>query len=340
MAHTQKKLADKTIVICGASSGIGRATALEFAKKGCTLVLAARREAVLEQLAVECIFAGAAEAVAVRADVTVANDLLRVADAALQLSGVIDVWINNAGIGAVGHFDQIPVEVHEQVIKTSLMGHLNGAHAVLPVFKQQGYGTLINTISVGGWVPEPYAVSYSAAKYGLRGFSDALRCELHNTQIHVCDVYPAYIDTPGFQHGGNYIGRKLKPIPPVFPAIQVAKAMVKLAKRPKESVYVGATAKPYKAMNMAAPRATRALVTGIVENYFHRAKPAPISSGAIFEPGTHTEVSGGWLKPNEFRNKKLIAGLVVGGLAAGFFAWKKSKAGKAPKVVPEFRNTI
>ena len=337
----RRTLNEKTIVICGASSGIGRATALEFAKQGCNIVLAARRETVLEQLAVECIFAGATEAIAIGADVTIPEDLLVVADAALQLTGAIDVWINNAGIGAVGEFDEIPIEVHEQVIKTSLMGHLNGAHAILPIFKEQEYGTLINTISVGGWVPEPYAVSYSAAKYGLRGFSDALRCELGKYKdIYVCDVYPAYIDTPGFQHGGNYIGKKLKPIPPVFPAQHVAKAMVKLAKYPKESVYVGATAKPYKAMHMAAPQATRALVTGIVENYFDRAKPAPISSGAIFEPGSHTTISGGWLKPNEFKNKKLMAALILGGLAGGFMAWRKLKTKQPAKVLPEFRSTI
>lgn len=309
-----KTLCDKTIVICGASSGIGRATALELAKKGCRLVLTARREEALEILAVECLLAGASAAIAVMADVSSYESVQRVCEKALELTGTIDVWINNAGIGAVGEYDKVPMDVHEQVVKTSLLGHMNGAHAVLPVFKLQGYGTIINTVSVGGWVPEPYAVSYSAAKYGLRGFSECLRCELRNTNIHVGDVFPAYIDTPGFQHGANYIGKKLKPVPPVFPASRVAKAMVRLAKRPRNNTFVGESAHVFKTMEQLSPKATRHMLTGMMENYFQRAKSAPVSPGAVFEPGEHTSVSGGWLRPGEFKRKSILAGLAAAGI--------------------------
>jgi len=239
-----KPLSKKTVVICGASSGIGRAAAIEFAKEGATLILVARRETVLEELAAECIMIGAANAIALAADVTDVAALQHVAIIAESLNGGIDVWINNAGIGAVGEYDKIPMHIHEQVIKTSLIGHMNGTYAVLPIFKSQTFGILINTISVGGWVPEPYAVAYTAAKYGLRGFSESLRCEMRlHTHIKICDIFPAYIDTPGFQHGANYVGKVLKPVPPVFPAKRVAKTMVKLAKRPKNYSYVGETAK-------------------------------------------------------------------------------------------------
>ena len=321
----KKALSEKTVVICGASSGIGRAAAIEFAKKGSSLVLAARREWLLQEVAEECLEAGAKQAVAVWADVTDANAMEQVAGTALNLGGGIDVWINNAGIGAVGHYEKIPMNVHEQVVRISLLGHMNGTHAVLPVFKSQGYGVLINTISVGAWTPEPYAVAYTAAKYGLRGFSAALRCELrHFAHIRVCDVYPAYIDTPGFQHGANYIGKKLKPVPPVFSAKRVAGAMVRLAQHPKASTYVGESAHVYRAMHGLSPVLTRNFTTAIMENYFKRAKPAPVSNGAVFQPCTEgTGISGGWLKPKN--QKPLIAAALFTASLAGCYLWATRK---------------
>lgn len=310
-------LAEKTVVIIGASSGIGRATALAFAKAGAALILVARRETVLQELAFECRQQGGPTAVAVKADVTVAGSLQEVVDAALQATGKIDVWINNVGIGAVGHFDKIPLEVHHQVINASLIGHFNGTYAVLPVFKQQQYGVLINTISVGGWVPEPYAVAYTASKYGLRGFSESLRCELrHWPGIAVCDVFPSYIDTPGFQHGANYTGRKLKPVPPVFSANLVAKTMVALAKHPKDSATIG-PANVYRVMNILSPRLFRTVLTGIMDNYFKRAKPAPISDGHVFKSSPMgAEVSGGWLPVDHGNTKPVVLTALVAALSA------------------------
>jgi short-subunit dehydrogenase len=309
-------LAEKTVVIIGASSGIGRATALAFAKEGSTIILVARRETVLQELALECKRHGARKAVAVTADVTEPESLERVLQAAMQATRKIDVWINNVGIGAVGDFNRIPLKVHQQVINTSLIGHFNGTYTVLPVFKQQGYGILINTISVGGWVPEPYAVAYTASKYGLRGFSESLRCELrHWPGIAICDVFPSYIDTPGFQHGANYTGRKLKPVPPVFSADLVAKTMVELAQHPKDSATIG-PANLYRALNAVSPALFRTILISIMDNYFKRAKPAPISDGHVFESSPNgTEVSGGWL-PVDHGNAKPIVLTAMLGLAA------------------------
>jgi short-subunit dehydrogenase len=318
MKAQKKPLHQKVIVICGASSGIGRATAHEFAKKGCSLVLAARREYLLQEVAAECIGLGAVEIRIVKADVKQVEDMQQVVKTALGINGTIDVWINNAGIGAVGKYNEIPMHIHEQVVQTSLMGHMNGTYAVLPVLKHQGYGTIINTISVGAWAPEPYAVAYTAAKYGLRGFSESLRCELrHFPEIKMCDVYPAYIDTPGFQHAANYVGKKLKPVPPVFPAEKVARTMVRLSKHPKDSAYVGFTARIFKKMNQKTPGLTRNSMSAIMENYFSRAKDAPVTEGHVLQPGPEgTGISGGWLKPQDKRLK--LAGLFIAGLAGGF----------------------
>ncbi|WP_407428497.1 SDR family oxidoreductase [Arcticibacter sp.] len=318
-------LSQKTVVIAGASSGIGRATALEFARRGSSLILLARRIDTLQQVAEQCLDAGARLALAVQADVTKPENLRDAVKIALEATGKIDVWINNAGGGAVGTFEEIPLDVHHKVIETNLLGHINGTYHVLPVFKQQGYGTLINTISVGAFAPEPYVVAYSASKYGLRGFSESLRCELlHWPDIHVCDIFPAYIDTPGFQHAANYTGKKIKPVPPVFEARRVAKAMVRLARRPKDAVNIGETAGLYKAANAIAPALFRRVVTGIMDNYFHRAKPASIGTGHLFKSGENgTGISGGWLQETSPAKKSLLFTAVAAGLGVGFLLFNR-----------------
>lgn len=157
------------IVITGASSGIGRATALAFAHQGASLVLASRNREALEAVATECNDAGG-RAIVVPTDVTDAGAVQALADAALERFGHIDVWINNVGVGAVGLFDATPLEAHRRVIESNLMGHMHGAYAVIPHFRARGRGTLINMISLGGWVSAPYAAAYTASKFGLRGF--------------------------------------------------------------------------------------------------------------------------------------------------------------------------
>src|ERR1700733_1126295 len=132
-------LKEKTIVITGASSGAGRAAALEFASYKPTLVLAARNENALEELAAECNQLGAT-AIVVVTDVTDPKAMINLANIASDQTGQIDVWINNAGVLATGDFDKTPMEVHIQVVETNLLGYMNGTHAVLPIFKQQQQG--------------------------------------------------------------------------------------------------------------------------------------------------------------------------------------------------------
>ena len=202
-------LKDQVVVITGASSGIGRATAEAFAREGSRLVLAARDRLAVEAVAAHCRTLGG-DAIATTVDVTDAEAVKGLAQAALDFAGRIDVWFSNVGIGAVGAFHDTPMAAHEQIIRANLIGHMNDAHAAVPVFLSQGRGVFINMISLGGFAAAPYASAYSASKFGLRGFSEALRAELsHHPDIHVCDVYPAFIDTPGLLHGANYVGREL-----------------------------------------------------------------------------------------------------------------------------------
>ena len=336
----KNSLRGTTVVITGASSGIGRATALTFARRGARLVLAARRAAVLAEVVAECEELGA-EALAVPTDVTDAEAVQRLAEAAVAFGGRLDVWVNNAGGGAIGPFNSIPLATHEQVLRLNLFGYLYGAYAVLPIFRQQKRGTLINVISLGAWLPEPYTVAYSASKYGLRGLMDALRTELSpEPHIHVCDVHPAYIDTPGFQHGANYTGRVIKPAPPVFPAQKVADTIVKLVPHPRPSTMVGWTAPAFRLLYRLAPAATRWGSMRLLKRYLQVAEQAPISDGSLFTPtpARHgTDIAGGWRRPassGESGLKWLGTALIVAAAAAGFYAWQQ-RPSSPPQAAPD-----
>ena len=322
-------LQNKTIVITGASSGVGRAAAIEFAKHKATLVLAARGEKALYEAAEECKEWGA-NAIAVVTDVTDAHAVKELAKAAMDLGGKIDVWVNNAGVLAAGDFDKTPVEVHTKVIETNLIGYVHGAHAALPYFINQGYGILINNISVGGWMPVPFGVGYSASKYGIRGFSEALRGELAKYKdIHVCDLFPAFLDTPGTQHAGNFTGVYLKPAPPVYDPQKVAKAMVQLALKPKDGTTIGSVAMLLRFAHFISPKLTRNFTALFMKTYFNEAENVPITSGNLFEPVEYgTSIYGGWNSPADaaVRNKRLaVAGLLFAGITAGLWMMNKKK---------------
>src|SRR3546814_23314 len=136
--------------------------------------------------------------------------LFRSAEVARDFTGKVDLWFSNVGVGAVGKFLDVPIETHEQIVRSNLIGHMNDAHAVLPIFIAQGHGVFVNMISLGGFAAAPFAAAYSASKFGLKGFSEALRAELlAHPGIHICDVYPSFVDTPALRHAGNSTGKAL-----------------------------------------------------------------------------------------------------------------------------------
>lgn len=294
------KLKGKTIVITGASSGIGKAIALTLAKEGVNLVLAARREALLQELASECESLGS-NAIAIRADVTLYPHVENLVNEAIEFFGGIDVWINNAAVGAVGKFDEVPLEIHENVIKTDLIAYLYGAYAVLPYFKEQKKGMIMNMISMGGFVPDPFAVGYSTSKFGLRGFSGALRGELvEYPEIHVCDISPAFIDTPGLSHAGNFSGKKLKPIPPVFDPFKVAMKVKRVIERPRSRSMVGFSAWGARFFHNIAPDLVVNTFSKMILKYWKTAQKAEITEGSIKTPvfkGNHAH--GGYFKEKQ-----------------------------------------
>lgn len=310
-----RPLTGQVVVITGASSGAGKAAALSFAEAGAHVVLAARRAEALAETARACAAQGV-RAMPVVTDVTDAGAVKRLAEAALQVTGRIDVWVNNAGVLAVGPFDRTPVESIDRVVQTNLLGYLHGAHAVLPQFKKQRKGILINNISIGGFVPAPYGVAYTASKFGLRGMTEALQSEISGyPDIHVCALYPSFLDTPGIQHAANHLGVKVKAAPPVFDPLRVARAMVELAQKPRSQSWPDWAGPLFRAGYGLMPGLTRWLAAAGLGAYRKTAEPAAATDGNLFDDSApNTGIHGGWEPP--IRNGLRNAGIVGIGAAA------------------------
>ncbi|GIF05030.1 short-chain dehydrogenase [Actinoplanes siamensis] len=223
------------MVITGASSGVGRASALAFARQGARLVLASRSEPALETVAAECRAAGAQVRIVV-ADVTRPETVRAVA-----AGEAVDVWVHTAAVMAYGRFEDVPADVFDQVVATDLLGAATVARVALAGFRARGRGVLIFGGSLLGTVVTPYTSSYVTSKWGLRALVRALRLETRDApDIHVCLVSPGAVDTPIYRNAANFAGRIGRPPPPIDTADKVAEAIVRCARRPRGTVTVGA----------------------------------------------------------------------------------------------------
>lgn len=318
------KLKNATVVITGASSGIGRAAALRFARKGANLVLAARSEDALEEVAQQCR-RHKVQAVAVPTDVTDMNAVDELALAAVEEFGGIDVWVNDAAVSVFSPFLDMPLDDFRRVLTVDVMGYVHGARAALPIMQKQGkpgkgHGVLINVSSVSGVVPQPYVAPYSMAKAAVRALGTSLRSELmlQKSKIEVVSILPAAIDTRFFQHSGNYTGRQVKAMPPVYPPELVAKAIVKAAVKPKHEVVVGAIAKSMVKQHKVAPTSVEAsMAVQTATGHLSLKKSAPNGTGILYTPTTSVEeasITGGWR--GKKRTGRRVALALAGGSAA------------------------
>jgi len=296
----EHNLSGKVIVITGASSGFGKGAALDFAKAGASVVIAARRDELLDDLAQQCEAAGG-HALAVQTDVSQQTDMLNLARQAVSTFGRIDVWINNAGVGAIGQFWDIPLADHVHVIETNVLGVLYGSYFAIEQFRKQGRGTLINTASGLGKIPSPYYSTYTASKYAVVGLSAALRQELseaHQTDIHVCTVMPMAMDTPWFDHASNYSGHEVQPLPPLYDPQMVIDTYVRLASNPQPEVIVGGAGKVMSALHSIVPGLVEGMMSQEAETVQFETSPREVnSSNSLHEPTDEgTGVYGGRLK--------------------------------------------
>jgi short-subunit dehydrogenase len=249
-----RSLAGKTVVITGGTSGVGRAAAEAFALEGCNVVIAARGQKGLDETIALCHDLGVV-ALGVPTDVSNAEEVKNLAELALQFNGRIDFWVNNAGVMASGKFEDIPLETMDQVVKTNLLGYMHSAHAVLPIFKKQKEGVLINNVSIGGWMPAPYSTAYSSTKFGIRGMVEGLQGEVSDEpNIHIVGLYPGIQRSTGNMHSAKFSGLDFKIPPFSTDPRKLAAQMVEAAKNPKKSVITDVYAQLMKVLYGLFPR--------------------------------------------------------------------------------------
>ncbi|MEX5272234.1 SDR family NAD(P)-dependent oxidoreductase [Kocuria sabuli] len=301
------------VVITGASSGIGRVTAHFFARDGARLVLAARDDGSLREVAAECAEHGAA-VLTVPTDVSEESQVEALVRSAHEAFGRIDVCVAGASVYSYGTFEQTPPEVFRRIIETNLFGVIHTARAVLPHFRTQGHGTLIVIGSVYSKITSPYVSPYVTSKWGLLGFTEVLRQELRgDNDIHVCAVLPATIDTPIYQHAGNYTGKPVHPLPPVVSPHRVARTIVGLTHRPRRVSVVGRAQGALIPVHGLFPGLYDRCINPVMDVLALRGGTAPASEGTVFVPEpTANRVDGGW------RSTPLRALGVAGAVLAGW----------------------
>ena len=287
-------LQGQVVVITGASSGIGRATAHGFAECGARLVVAARRMQLLNVAVGECATLGG-QATAVQVDVTDPDSMENLARQAVERHGRIDIWINNAAVSLYARVNEGPLEAHRRVIETNLLGCLYGSRIAVRIFRERRRGVLINVSSAAAYVGQPYSSAYVASKFAIRGLSECIRQEVSDCpQIRVCTVLPGATDTPFFRHAGNYMGRAVQPLRPIADARQVARVIVAAAERPRRTSFVD-IARMLPLLVGIAPGWIEGYVGRLVRRRQFRDEPAPPSPGNLFEPMMEgDDVCGGW----------------------------------------------
>ncbi|HEV7292911.1 MAG TPA: SDR family oxidoreductase [Devosia sp.] len=323
----------QVVVITGASSGNGRATAHAFARRGARLVLAARRKAELEETVRECAALGG-EAIAVVTDTGDAAAVAALAETTLHRFGRIDIWVNCAAVLQFGRVEDTPAAVIEKVIRTNLLGYFYGTQEAIRQFRAQGRGNLINVSSVLGITAQPFAAAYVASKFGIRGLSDSVRLEVSKEpHIHVCTVLPFAIDTPVYQRAANYLGRKMQPVYPRYRPETVADAVLSAVDHPRREVYAGKIGGLVRMAKALAPGLSEQFTGAAVRLLEVRDEPERTSAGNVFEPiSDEWKVDGGWKAQNNQSTPSaaplLVLGAVAGLVAVSALTFRKPRGPK------------
>ena len=254
MAVKLKPLSEQVIVITGASSGIGLATAKLAARRGARVVLAARSRDALAQ-AVDEIKQAGGQGVFVVADVSKRGDVETIAATAQDRFGGFDTWVNNAGVGIWGRIDEVEEADKRQLFETNFWGMAYGSEIAAKYLKQRG-GALINVGSVASDRAIPIQGIYSASKHAVKGFTDALRMELEaeGAPVSVTLIKPAAIGTPMPQHVKNVSSQEAKFPPPVYAPEEVAETILRAAQQPTRDAFVGGAGRLISGLGFAAPR--------------------------------------------------------------------------------------
>jgi short-subunit dehydrogenase len=321
-----KPLREQVIVITGASSGIGLATAKRAAREGSRLVLAARNGDALREVEREIVETGG-EAISVAADVGRLEDVKRIAVEAIERFGGFDTWVNDAGLGIWGKLEQVSDEDNRRLFDTNFWGVVYGSLVAADHLRTRG-GAIINVGSVASDAVFPLQGMYCASKHAVKGFTDTLRIELEDegAPISVTLVKPGAIDTPFPQNARNYTEREAKLPTPLYPADEVARAILHSATHEVRDIYVGSRAKITSMLNRYAPRVMDRIARGMKESELGAERPRnPL--GALYMPGQDGRIQGDngpGVRPlsvysRATRNPVMTTTLVAAGLAAAAY---------------------
>ncbi len=327
-----KPINEQVVVVFGASSGIGRQTALRFAQRGARVVVAARGAAGLQSL-VDEITRDGGEATAITADVTDFAQVKAVADGAVARYGRLDTWVHAAAVAIYALFDSTTPEEFKQVIDVNLTGQAYGAMAALPHLKREGRGALIHISSVEGRRAYPYHSAYGASKHGVVALTEALRVELMHEHwpISVTNIMPASINTPFFNKARTKLGVKPAPPPPIYQPSLVADAILFAAEHPTRDLIVGGAGRVQDLSQKFAPGLLDALLAVVAFKAQQTDEPKSSSApSSLFGPiagfdrvegdftaGAQAISPYTWLRTRPALRRGLLAGLAVGTVAAG-----------------------
>lgn len=253
MRSPTRSIEDQVIVITGASSGIGLATAKMAAKRGARVVVSARNAEDLERLADEINESGGF-ALAYAADVSDPRAVEALKEAALDRFGRIDTWVNNAGLSVYGKLCEVDLVEARRVFDVNFWGVVHGSRVALEAMRERG-GIIVNVGSILSDVAIPIQGFYSASKHAVRGFTDSLRVEIEmdDLPIDVSLVKPSSIDTPYVEHARNYMETLPINPPPVYAPEVVAEAILHCAEHPKRDLVVGGAGKLLTFLDRIAP---------------------------------------------------------------------------------------
>ena len=287
-----KKLKDQTVVITGASSGIGLATARLAAERGARVVLSSRNEEDLRR-ACDQIRAEGGRAIFVVADVAVPQAVDRIAEAAVQEFGGFDTWVNNAGVSIYGRVTEIPLADKRRLFDTNFWGVVHGCRSAVRHLRERG-GAIINIGSIVSDRAIPLQAVYSASKHAVQGYTDGLRMELEHDKlpISVTLVKPSAIDTPYLEHARNYMEEAPNFPPPVYSPDVVAEAILECAEKPVREVTVGGGGRLMAVIGRVAPRTTDLYMEQTMFRQQKNEARSPQTQDSLYSPGQDGSTEG------------------------------------------------